>query len=169
MNKHTVITIIAIIAIIIPFAHSGMNIYAAEQLKYGWEGPERFSFFEMSNNENVKLCNEVPYTANFKNFQITTFYDTKNLGTYNVENLTVEGNQLISKKGKFLSDYFIESQHLFMGMDFQFDGGEMRIDPSKLFVLVSIDTPIIGVIPYTLTTQYTGFDFDQLMNQNLEC
>ena len=59
----------------------------------------------------------------------------------------------------------MDSQRLFLIMDFQFDGGDNRIDARQLFVLVNIDTPIIGVIPYTVEVQYSGFDFDQLMNQ----
>ncbi len=169
MNKHSVITIIATIAIIIPFVYSGMNIYAAEQIKYRWDDPGNFSFFELSNNGNIEFCNAVPYNANFKDFQITMFYDAGNRGTYQVDNLSIEGSQSEIQKGKFTSENFVESQHLFMQMDFQFDGGDIRIDPRKMFVVVTIETPIIGIIPHTSTTQYTGFDFDKLMNQDFEC
>jgi len=170
VNKHSVITIVAIILIIISLAYSGMNIYAAEQLKYRWDDLGKFSFFEMSNNGNMEICNIVPYSSNFKNFHINILYQMENRGTYAIENLWIDGSQSKLEKGKFSSDNYIESQHLFMQMDFQFDGGDIRIDPSKLSVVVSIETPIIGIIPYTTVTQYTGFDFDKLMNQeSFEC
>jgi hypothetical protein len=39
-----------------------------------------------------------------------------------------------------------------------------------MFVIVNIDTPIIGVIPYSTTTQYTGFDFDKIMKvKDFDC
>ncbi|PIW33395.1 MAG: thr operon leader peptide, partial [Nitrosopumilales archaeon CG15_BIG_FIL_POST_REV_8_21_14_020_37_12] len=44
MNKNTTVTCIAIIAIIIPFAYSAMNIYAAEHIQYRWGGQGEFSF-----------------------------------------------------------------------------------------------------------------------------
>ena len=47
MNKYSVITIIAILIIISPFAYSGMNIVGAEQLQYKWSDSEKFSFFAM--------------------------------------------------------------------------------------------------------------------------
>ena len=169
MNKHSIITIIAIIAIIIAFTYSGMNIYAADQLNYRWLEPDKFSFFEMSNNNSIEICNTVPFPANFKNFQITTFYGFENRGSYTIENLSIEGSQSKIEKGKFSSGNFMESQHLFMQMDFQFDGGDIRIDPSKLYVLVSIETPIIGIIPYVSDKQFAGIEFDELMNQDFEC
>lgn len=169
MNKHTVITIIAIVAIIIPFAYSVMNIYAAEQVKFRSQ-PEKFSFFELSNNGKIELCNAVPYPANFKSFQITPFYDGSAKGTFHIENISLEGSQSNIQQGRFLSDSFVEAQHMFMQMDFQFDGGDVRIDPRKLQVQISIDTPIIGVIPYSTVSQYDGFDFDKLMNEeNFGC
>lgn len=169
MNKHSAITIVAIIAIIIPFAYSLMNVHAAEELKYKWDEPGRFSFFELSNNNEIELCNTVQYAVDFKKFSIDVFYRDENLGTYTLENVKIDGSNSQIEKGKFVSDNFIASQHMFMTMDFQFDGGDMRVDPAKLFVIVSIDTPIIGVIPHTTTIQYSGFEFDQLMNQDFEC
>ena len=45
MNKYSAITFVAIIAIIIPFAYSGLNIIGANQLEYNWNSVEEFSFF----------------------------------------------------------------------------------------------------------------------------
>ena len=169
MNKHTMITIIATVTIIVPFVYSAMNIYAAEQLKYNWNKPEDFAFFDVLNGGNIQLCNTVPYYANFKNLQITIIYDEKSRGEFSINDIGIDGLQSKIMKGKFHSDDFLESQHLFMTMDFQFNGGDMRVDSSKLFVIVSIDTPIIGIIPYTTTNQYSGIEFDQLMMQDFQC
>lgn len=165
MNRHLIISIVAIIAIIIPFAYSAMNIYAAEQVKFRWNQPEKFSYFEMSNNGQVELCNVSPIPVNFKSFQITPYYEGVNRGTFHAENISMDGSQSMIIQGRFLSDSFVESQHLFMQMDFQFDGGDVRIDPRKMQVQVVIDTPIIGIIPYSTVSQYGGFDFDKLMNE----
>ena len=57
-----------------------------------------------------------------------------------------------------------------MTMDFEFDGGDIRIDPNKLIVVVHANMPILGIIPYSTSTQISGFDFDRMMNaEDLTC
>ena len=59
---------------------------------------------------------------------------------------------------------------MFMTLDYEFDGGAVRVDPNKFIVLVSIQTPIVGIIPYSHTSQISGFELDQTMkNQELSC
>jgi hypothetical protein len=59
---------------------------------------------------------------------------------------------------------------MFMTLDYEFDGGAIRVDPNKFIVLVNIQTPIAGIIPYSYTSQITGFELDQTMkNQKLSC
>ena len=55
MNKYSIITFIAVIIIITPFAYSGLNIIGANELEYKWSGSEEFSFFAMSNNGDNRI------------------------------------------------------------------------------------------------------------------
>lgn len=170
MNKHKVITVIAAVIIVTPFAYSGLNIYAAEQLQYRWGNAEKFSFFAMSNSGDIELCNPTPLWADIKNFQVNLFYDTKNLGTFNVDSIRVNPTSSSLQYGGFISDVFVEAQHVFMTIDFEFDGGDIRLDPTKMYVLVTTNTPVLGFIPYTTSSQYTGFDFDGIMKgDNFAC
>ena len=75
MNKYSIITLIAIIIIITPFAYSGLNILGANQLEYKWSGSEEFSFFAMSNSGDMEFCNPIPFPTSFQKFQIISFYD----------------------------------------------------------------------------------------------
>lgn len=169
MNKYTIITIVAIIAIITPIAYSILNIHAAEKLQYRWT-KDKFNYFELSNNGDVNFCNNLPYWASFKKFQITTFYDTENKGTFTIPQFTVNPSSRVIQNGVFYTEDYTEAQYLFMQLDFEFNGGEIRLDPSKMQIVVSIDTPIIGIIPYSINTQYSGFDFNQIMNgKNFDC
>jgi hypothetical protein len=170
VNKYSKISIVAIIAIIIPFVYSAMNIYAVQQLHYRWGDQNKFSFFDLSNNGEVQFCNAMPYWVSFKKFEINTFYDLNSIGKFAVQPLTINPSSHAVQKGTFISDDFTEAQYLFMQLDYEFNGGEIRIDPNKLYTLVNIDTPIIGVIPYTTTVQYSGFDLFNIMNdKNSEC
>ena len=167
MNKHSKITIIAIIVIIIPFVYSGLNIYAASQLQYRWSEQDKFSYFEMSNNGDVEFCNVLPYWMNFKKFEITTYYDLQNKGTLTIEPVTINPLSHTTQKGIFHSEEFAPTQYLFMELDFEFNGGTIRLDPNKMGVIVNIETPIIGIIPYSTTMQYSGFDFNKIMNGDM--
>jgi hypothetical protein len=170
MNKYSIITIIAIIIMVIPFAYSGLNIIGANQLEYKWNGSEEFSFFAMSNNGNIEFCNPMPFSTSFQKFQIMTFYDAENIGTYEITSTTIESQSSIIKEGNFSTEKFQSTQHMFMTLDYEFDGGAIRVDPNKFIILVNIQTPIVGIIPYSHTNQITGFELDQtLKTKELSC
>ncbi|MCV0431807.1 thr operon leader peptide [Nitrosopumilus sp.] len=170
MNKHSIITIIAIIVIIIPFTHSGLSIIGMEQLEYRWDNPGRFSFFTMSNHGDIELCNTVPFWISFERLEVITFYDSNEMGIFSINPTTLNPLSSTIQKGVFSSEEISASQHIFMTLDFEFDGGDIRLDPNKLIVIVRADMPILGIIPYSTTTQISGFDFDQMMNaEDLSC
>ena len=170
MNKHSIITIIAIIVIITPFAYSGLSIAGMQQMEYRWDSPGDFNFFTMSNSGNIEFCNTMPFWTSFQNFEIATFYDAKHLGSFVVNPTTINPLSSTVQEGIFSSEEITAAQHNFMTLDFEFDGGDIRLDPNKLVIVIHADTPIIGIIPYTSTTQITGFDFDILMNsEDLSC
>ncbi|QLH07300.1 thr operon leader peptide [Nitrosopumilus ureiphilus] len=170
MNKHSIITGIAIIVIVIPFAVSGLNIIGAQTLEYRWSSPGEFSFFTMSNHGEVEFCNTIPFWTSFQKFEAITFYDSKHIGSFAVNPLTINPLSSQVQEGIFSSEEIAATQHIFMTLDFEFDGGDIRLDPNKFTVLIQTDTPIIGIIPYSTTTQISGFDFDKIMNaENLSC
>ena len=170
MNKFSIITTIAIIIIIIPFAYSGLNIIGANQLEYKWNSVEEFSFFEMSNNGEMEFCNPMPYPTSFQEFKIISFYDEKNIGEFEINSSTISSKSLIVEKGNFSTEEFQSTQHMFMTLDYEFGGGAIRVDPNKFIVLVTVQTPIMGIIPYSHTMQISGFELDQIMkNEELSC
>jgi len=170
MNKYSVITVIAIIIIIIPFAYSGLNIIGSNQLEYKWNGTEGFSFFAMSNNGDLEFCNPMPFPTSFQKFQIISFYDAKNIGEFEISASTIESQSSTIQAGNFSTEEFQSTQHMFMTLDYEFDGGAIRVDPNKFIVVVTIQTPIMGIIPYSHTTQISGFELDQIMNnEKLSC
>ena len=170
MNKYSIITVVAIIIIIAPFAYSGLNIIGANQLEYKWNGSEGFSFFAMSSSGEMEFCNSMPFSTSFEKFQIVTFYDAKNIGVYEIGSTSIKPESSIIKKGSFSTEEFQSTQHMFMTLDYEFDGGAIRVDPNKFIVIVSIHTPIAGIIPYSHDLQISGFELDQIMkNQELSC
>ena len=170
MNKHSIITAIAIIIIIIPFAYSGLSIVGIQQLEYRWDSPGDFNFFTMSNSGNIEFCNTMPFWTSFQSFEVATFYDENHLGSLVVNPTTINPLSSTVQEGIFSSEKITTAQHNFMTLDFEFDGGDIRLDPNKFMIVIRADTPIIGIIPYTSTNQVAGFDFDKMMNsEDLTC
>ena len=170
MNKHLIITATAIVIIIIPFAYSGFNIVGAQQLEYKWDNPGEFSFFALSNSGEVEFCNTIPFWASFQKFEIATFYQGKHMGSFVTNPLTINPSSSKIQTGIFTSDTVAEAQRNFMILDFMFNGGVERMDPDKFIIQIQVDTPIIGIIPYSFTTKVLGSDFDKMMNaEDLSC
>jgi len=170
MNKHSIITAIAIIIIVIPFAYSGLSIVGAQQLEYRWDSPGEFTFFTMLNHGEMEFCNTMPFWTSLQKFEIAAFYQSEHLGSFVVQPLTINPWSSIVQGGIFSTEEMSESQHIFMTFDFEFNGGNIRLDPNQFIILITTDTPILGIIPYSSTTQILGFDFDKMMNvEDLSC
>lgn len=170
MNKYSMITIIAIIVIISPFVLAVMNIIGSQQLEYRWHSPGTFSFFTMLNHGETEFCNTLPFWVSFQKFEVAVFYTDMYLGSYVVKPLTLNPLSSGVQEGIFSSEDISNTQHIFMNFDFEFDSGDIRLDPNQFVVAIKTDTPILGIIPYSSTTQITGFEFDQIMNtENLTC
>ena len=118
----------------------------------------------------MEFCNTMPFWITFQKFEISTFYQSKHLGSFVVQPLTINPFSSIVQEGIFSSEGMSESQHIFMTFDFMFNGGNLRLDPNQFIIVISIDTPILGIIPYSSTTEISGFEFDKMMNaEDLFC
>ncbi len=170
MNKHSIITAIAIVVIVIPFAYYALSIVGAQQLEYRWDNPGEFTFFTMLNEGEMEFCNTIPFWITFQKFEISSFYQSEHLGSFVVQPLTINPYSSVVEGGIFASEGMAEAQHIFMTFDFMFNGGNIRLDPNQFIIVISTDTPILGIIPYSSTTQISGFEFDKMMNvKDLSC
>ena len=170
MNKHTIITLVAITVIVIPIAHSVLSIVGVQQLEYRWDSPGEFSYFTMLNHGEMEFCNTIPFWISFQNFQVSAFYQKEILGSFLVQPMMINPYSSVVKEGIFTSQGMEESQHIFMTFDFEFNGGNVRLDPNQFIIVINADTPILGIIPHSTTIQMSGFEFDQLMNaEDLTC
>ena len=124
----------------------------------------------MSNNGEIEFCNPMPFPTSFQEFKIISFYDAKNIGEFKINSSMIESQSSSIQAGSFSTEEFQSTQHMFMTLDYEFNGGAVRVDPNKFIVVVTIETPIIGIIPYSNTIQISGFELDQIMNnKELTC
>ncbi len=124
----------------------------------------------MLNQGEMEFCNAIPFWITFQKFEISTFYQSDILGSFVIQPLTINPYSSVVQEGIFSSEEISESQHIFMTFDFMFNGGNIRLDPNQFIILITADTPILGIIPYSSTTQMSGFEFDKMMNaEDLSC
>ena len=169
MNKHTAIVIIASIVIGGTVGYSLWNVFAIDSLQIASVEEDHFSYFELMNDGQITMCNTLPFFVNVEKFEINMYYDNDHKGTFTTKPATISPESSSIVDGEFVSESFVDAQYLFLHLDGEFSGTQpIRLDPRKMFVVTNVDSPIIGVIPYTISHQYTGFDFYNMMKDRTD-
>ena len=117
-----------------------------QQLEYRWDNPGQFSFFTMSNHGDVEFCNSMPFWISFEKLEVETYFDAEHMGSFSIDSTTLNPLSSTIQEGIFSSEELSASQHIFMTLDFEFDGGDIRLDPNQFIVVVQADMPILGII-----------------------
>ena len=165
MNKHTAIVIIASFIIAGPFVFAASNIYGVQQVQFVGTEEKKFNFFDMINDGEINVCNPNPFYVVFDKMDIIMIFEQRDKGLLSIQGTTLPPSSVTTLKGKFTSETFQELQYLSMHFDVMFGGSApIRIDPSKFAIATETHTPIIGIIPYSITQQYSGLDFWNMMN-----
>ena len=165
MNKHSVIVIIASIVIAAPFVYSGLNVLSIENLQFAGMEQGNFRYFDLIGEGQIAVCNNMPIQVIIDSLKISEYFDGEVFGTYETSKISIPGSSSIAVDGTFLSENYESAQYYAFHYDSMFKGEQIiRIDPRKLSVQMEMDTSIIGIIPYTVSKQYSGWDFWNLMN-----
>lgn len=165
MNKHTAIVIIASFIIAGPFVFAAWNIYAVQQVQFVGTEEKRFSYFNMINDGEINVCNPNPFYVVFEKMDIIMIFEQRDKGLLSIQGTTLPPSSITTLEGKFTSETFQEVQYLSMQFDVMFGGSApVRIDPSKFAIATETHTPIMGIIPYSTTQQYSGLDFWNMIN-----
>ena len=173
MNKHTIIVIAASIVIAGTIGYTVWNVIAADKIQIKPSNENTFSFFELINEEKISICNPSLFFFTFNDFKIIMVYEGRSIATVYFPGGGLDPGSSYTKQGKFTTENFEEVQYLSMHFDAMFmDTIPVRIDPLKMEVITEIQTPIIGVIPFSVTKQYSGLEFWEMMknsNQEYSC
>lgn len=170
LEKQKIIAITSIFIIVIIVSFSLLNIYALGNLKLSGID-NKFRLFEMSTDDKIRICNNSPIPAFFNQFVVLIYFEDEPLGTFIVDSATIMPNSGLDLEGNYISNSVAQSQSLFMHFDHMFSSDNtIRIDPRKMIIGTEFQTSIIG-IPYSVSEQYTSFDFWNMLNSenNLKC
>ena len=164
MDKYTIISIIAIFVLVLTVGFSVLNVLAAESLQFRGADAS-FTFFGFNENGTIEVCNSLPFFTTGDKLEIFIYSDKEVQGIFSFDEFTIFPMSSSIIKGSFTSDSYAESTYLFFHFDGMFSGSTpLRINPSKIIVVTEIQTPIIGVIPYSVTKQYSSLEFWDMMN-----
>jgi hypothetical protein len=165
MNKHTAIVIIASFVIAGPFVFAAWNIYAVQQIQFVGTEEKKFNYFDMINDGEINVCNPNPFYVVFDKMDIIMIFEQRDKGLFSIQGTTLPPSSVTTLEGKFSSATFQEAQYLSMHFDLMFsDSAPIRIDPNKFAIATETHTPIMGIIPYSITQQYSGLDFWNMIN-----
>ena len=169
MNKHTLVVIGASIIIISVVGFGVWNFFAADQIQFKVANEDDFRFFGLINQEKISFCNTSPFYTNFNNFQIKMVYEGREIAKLNFPGGGLEPNTEITREGKFTTNAFEEVQYLSMHFDGMFlDTIPVRINPTKMVIDTEFQIQIIGIIPVSVTKQYSAQEFWEIMNAEEE-
>ena len=172
MNKEKIVAIISSVAIVVTIVYSGLNLYAVDNLKFRWHTKD-FKLFSMTGDSQLEACNTLYFPATFRKYDIEMSYQSNKLGIYSALGTTLAPSSSSILNGKFTAGDFGEALVYLMYLDTEMSGNNIaRIDARQLQVLTRLDTSFLGVIPFSITKEYSGFDFVKMMNQednNLGC
>ena len=136
-----------------------LNLYALNGLYFSDLQLGGIDLANTSAEIKIKVNNPTLIPASFEKMQLVIDYKSTNFGTVTIHGATIsplseknlDGNLRINVQA--LAALVLES--LF--------GGGSSFDESQLRIVASVDAPIFGVIPYSITKEYSKTEFQELL------
>lgn len=170
-NKHTAIVFGSIVVIAATVGYSALNTVFVKNLEFRWYQEGSFDLLSMMFNGRLAVCNNSDYPANFEKYSIEVTFDEQNLGRFSSQGASISPHTSTMVSGTFEADDKRVSQVLFSSLNTALNNNAAaaRIDPGKMHVITTLETKIIGFIPFSITQQYSGHEFYDMMNQKTSC
>lgn len=168
-NKHAIIVIASIVVIAGSLGYSSLNVFSAKDLEFSWPH-QSFQFTSVIVGKVLDVCNNSDYPATFRSYSFTMIYDKDTLGTFTVGSGGLAPHSGGSAFGKFESTDERISNIFLSFLDTEEGGTDVtRIDLEKMKISTKLDTTIMGVIPFSITHDYPGKEFADMMNKKPSC
>lgn len=170
MNKHSLLGIVSIVVIGGTIGYGFLNSFFAENLEFRWAGVDDFNLFSLVYGGMFEACNPSSFPVSFRLYTIQVINGKENLGIF-----VLDGGQVppMSSKvftGKFNSDSQTLAGVTSLLIDTELKGRDvMRLDAKQVYIITSTQTNILGFIPYTVSKQYSGYDYLDMMSQQSNC
>lgn len=173
MNRHAVVVIISCVVIASMIGYSIFNLLNAENLQFRLAGKERFNLFSLISGGKLEVCNPSNLPITFNSYEISSIYKDDMLGTFYLGGSQIMPKSSMILQGKFDSEDKKTANIMSLFLDTEIRGADVsRIDVKKLEIVTELKTSFLGIIPYTISNNYGGSEFFDLMNNeddSFEC
>jgi len=130
---------------------------------------EEFNLISMAYGGQVQVCNPIFLPVTFKKYQIDLIYLNEIVGTYFVDGLTLAPSSSQVVKGKFEAESIPVAGITSLALDTELQGRDVgRVDAKQFSVITRTEIGIMDFIPYSITKQYPGDVFYDLMNKRAD-
>lgn len=171
VNRHAVIIIASIIVIGGSVGYSSLSLVSAKDLQVRWYQIDSFDLLSIMFGGKLSICNNSALPASFASYSFDVIYEEKSLGKFSIEGATLAPHTSTMVGGKFTTDDKRVANILFASLDTALSGSGQaaRINPEHMEVVSTLETRIIGLVPFSITQKYAGPEFVQMMNQRTSC
>lgn len=153
------------ISVAIIMIYFGLNLYAINNLQFrGHEsGQGNFDFADMSMDFQLEVCNPTFFPATFSKFKGDVIYKSTNFGT-----LTINGGTVLPQSHSIFDGRMKLNTEALVGLFLKalgsaFSGKDSAFDPNDFNIVLTLDAPIFGIIPFSVTEEYSSNEFQSLM------
>ena len=168
-NKHTIIVLVSIAIIVGSLGYSSISVVSAKDLEFRWPG-NSFDFLSVLTGKVIEVCNNTDLPVSFSKYSFSIFYDGNDLGTYSTGGGSFAPHTDGVVFGKFDAKDDRMSSLFFSFLDTEMSGTDVtRINTGKIKVITNVDTKILGVIPFSVSQEYGGQEFLDLINKEPSC
>ena len=168
MKKENIVVIAAIIVIVATVSYGALNLYGVSMLELrGYEKGE-FNFYGLTKGK-ISICNNLPIPITFNKYDLQMIYKSNNLATFTISQTTLQPYSSSILDGKLHSEDFEWYLGYLLNLDSEISGMNINtIDATQFYIVANTYTTFLG-IPYSYTKEYSGYEFFDLMNQDVEC
>ena len=168
MKKENIVSIIAIIAIVATVSYSALNLYGISVLELRGHEKGEFDFYGLTKGK-ISICNNFPIPVTFNKYDLQMIYKSNNLATFTIPQTTLQPYSSSILDGKLHSEDFEWYLGYLLNLDSEISGMNINtIDATQFYIIANIDSTFLG-IPFSHTKEYSGYEFFDLMNQEVNC
>jgi hypothetical protein len=170
-NKHTIVVIVSAIVIAASLGYSSLNLLSAKDLQFRWYQADSFDLLSIMFGGKVSVCNNSDYPAAFASYSFDVIYEEQSLGVFTIDGTGLAPHTSAMLDGKFATDDERVANILLASLDTALSGSGQaaRINPAHMTVTTTLETKIIGLVPFSVTQQYSGDEFVKMMGQKTSC
>ena len=156
-SRKNVVTIIAIVTIIV-VAYAGLDVYAVNTLQFRPHHGNQYLLSQTQLFIQSDVCNPSYFPASFNKYEINAFYKT-----ISIETAEISGSTISPKTYEVLNGVFTLNKDAVIKLQ----TGNFTFDPNQAHVTTIVDAPIFGVIPFSVSKEYSGADFQQVVKNGV--